>query len=93
MRFREGYGMTEMAPAVTFVRGSHLVTGGSTGQLVPNSSMKVQRAPRFSFNRFVRCSTWRLGRNLVLERQGSSASRGLRCHSTYEMLRTTVFFR
>ena len=41
MRFREGYGMTEMAPAVTFVRGTHLVTGGSTGQLVPNSSMKV----------------------------------------------------
>jgi len=41
VRFREGYGMTEMAPAVTFVRGSHLVTGGSTGQLVPNSSMKV----------------------------------------------------
>jgi len=41
VRFREGYGMTEMAPAVTFVRGTHLVTGGSTGQLVPNSSMKV----------------------------------------------------
>ena len=93
VRFREGYGMTEMAPAVTFVRGSHLVTGGSTGQLVPNSSMKVQRAPRFSFTWFVRCSTWRLGRNLVLERRGSSASRGLRCLSTCEMLCTTVFFR
>ena len=46
MRFREGYGMTEMAPAVTFVRGTHLVTGGSTGQLLPNSSMKVARAVR-----------------------------------------------
>ena len=46
MRFREGYGMTEMAPAVTFVRGTHLVTGGSTGQLVPNSSMKVKSTVR-----------------------------------------------
>ena len=47
VRFREGYGMTEMAPAVTFVRGTHLVTGGSTGQLVPNSSMKVNSGVRF----------------------------------------------
>ena len=46
VRFREGYGMTEMAPAVTFVRGTHLVTGGSTGQLLPNSSMKVASALR-----------------------------------------------
>ena len=46
VRFREGYGMTEMAPAVTFVRGTHLVTGGSTGQLVPNSSMKVKTLKR-----------------------------------------------
>jgi len=46
VRFREGYGMTEMAPAVTFVRGTHLVTGGSTGQLVPNSSMKVKMLKR-----------------------------------------------
>ena len=46
VRFREGYGMTEMAPAVTFVRGTHLVTGGSTGQLLPNSSMKVASAVR-----------------------------------------------
>ena len=38
--------MTEMAPAVTFVRGTHLVTGGSTGQLLPNSSMKVESALR-----------------------------------------------
>ena len=38
--------MTEMAPAVTFVRGTHLVTGGSTGQLVPNSSMKVKSAKK-----------------------------------------------
>ena len=35
-----------MAPAVTFVRGTHLVTGGSTGQLVPNSSMKVKSAKK-----------------------------------------------
>jgi len=40
VRFREGYGMTEMAPAVTFVRGADMETG-STGQLVPNTSMKV----------------------------------------------------
>ena len=46
VRFREGYGMTELAPAVTFVRGTHLVTGGSTGQLLPNTSMKVKSAKR-----------------------------------------------
>lgn len=41
IRFREGYGMTEMSPAVTFTRGAELETGGSSGQLVPNTSMKV----------------------------------------------------
>merc|ERR1719493_12324 len=41
VRFREGYGMTEMSPAVTFTRKSVQNTGGSTGQLVPNTKMKV----------------------------------------------------
>lgn len=34
--------MTEMSPAVTFTRGAELETGGSSGQLVPNTSMKVE---------------------------------------------------
>jgi len=33
--------MTEMSPAVTFTRKSVDKTGGSTGQLLPNTSMKV----------------------------------------------------
>merc|ERR1712025_1001018 len=41
VRFREGYGMTEMSPAVTFTRLSVVSTGGSSGQLLPNTSMKV----------------------------------------------------
>jgi len=41
VRFREGYGMTEMSPAVTFTRLSMENTGGSTGQLLPNTRMKV----------------------------------------------------
>eukprot|EP00092_Neocalanus_flemingeri_P002290 GFUD01002443.1.p1 GENE.GFUD01002443.1~~GFUD01002443.1.p1 ORF type:complete len:584 (-),score=184.68 GFUD01002443.1:183-1730(-) len=41
VRFREGYGMTEMSPAVTFTRITTEKTGGSTGQLLPNTSMKV----------------------------------------------------
>merc|ERR1719187_2777376 len=41
VRFREGYGMTEMSPAVTFPRLSVVSTGGSSGQLLPNTSMKV----------------------------------------------------
>ena len=36
-RFREGYGMTEMSPAVTFTRITTEKTGGSTGQLLPNT--------------------------------------------------------
>ena len=38
-RFREGYGMTEMSPAVTFTRKSMLSTGGSSGQLLPNTRL------------------------------------------------------
>jgi len=41
VRFREGYGMTEMSPAVTFTRLTMVSTGGSSGQLLPNTSMKV----------------------------------------------------
>jgi len=41
VRFREGYGMTEMSPAVTFTRTSMVETGGSCGQLLPNTEMKV----------------------------------------------------
>merc|ERR1712223_2367948 len=41
VRFREGYGMTEMSPAVTFTRRVVQNTGGSTGQLLPNTKMKV----------------------------------------------------
>jgi len=41
VRFREGFGMTEMGPAVTFTRGNIEDTKGSTGQLLPNMKMKV----------------------------------------------------
>jgi len=41
VRFREGFGMTEMAPAVTFTRGTGEDSKGSTGQLLPNMKMKV----------------------------------------------------
>jgi len=41
VRFREGFGMTEMAPAVTFTRGTGADSKGSTGQLLPNMKMKV----------------------------------------------------
>jgi len=41
VRFREGFGMTEMAPAITFTRGNLEDTKGSTGQLLPNTKMKV----------------------------------------------------
>eukprot|EP00092_Neocalanus_flemingeri_P028236 GFUD01030662.1.p1 GENE.GFUD01030662.1~~GFUD01030662.1.p1 ORF type:complete len:562 (+),score=162.99 GFUD01030662.1:38-1723(+) len=40
VRFREGFGMTEMAPAITFSRG-HISSSGSTGQLLPNMKMKT----------------------------------------------------
>ena len=40
-RFREGYGMTEMSPAVTFTDMNTNDTGGSCGKLLPNTSMKV----------------------------------------------------
>ena len=33
--------MTEMSPAVTFTRTSMVETGGSCGQLLPNTEMKV----------------------------------------------------
>ena len=36
VRFREGFGMTEGAPAITFTRGRLLDTKGSSGQLLPN---------------------------------------------------------
>ena len=41
VRFREGYGMAEMSPAVTFTRLQVEQTGGSCGQLLPNTNMKV----------------------------------------------------
>jgi len=42
VRFREGFGMTEMAPAITFTRGNLADNKlGSTGQLLPNTRMKV----------------------------------------------------
>ena len=41
VRFREVYGMTEMSPFVTFTRLDTFNTEGSSGQLVPNTSMKV----------------------------------------------------
>ena len=36
VRFREGFGMTEGSPAITFTRGRLLDTKGSSGQLLPN---------------------------------------------------------
>jgi len=43
IRIREAYGMTETAGGVTITRGfGH--TGGSSGQLVPNTSLKVVEA-------------------------------------------------
>ena len=41
VRFREEYGMTEMSPAVTFTRLQVEQTGGSCGQLLSNTNMKV----------------------------------------------------
>ena len=41
VRFREVYGMTEMSPFVTFTRLDTIDTEGSSGQLTPNTSMKV----------------------------------------------------
>ena len=41
VRFREGYGMAEMSPAVTFTRLQVEQTGGSCGQLLSNTNMKV----------------------------------------------------
>ena len=41
VRFRERYGMTEISPAVTFTRLQVEQTGGSCGQLLPNTNMKV----------------------------------------------------
>jgi len=43
VRFREGYGMTELSPAATFTRidTDDSATEGSTGKLVPNTKMKV----------------------------------------------------
>ena len=41
VRFREVYGMTEMSPFVTFTRLDTHDTEGSSGQLTPNTSMKV----------------------------------------------------
>lgn len=41
VRLREGYGMTEMSPAVTFTDLNTNQTGGSCGQLLPNTRMKV----------------------------------------------------
>ena len=40
-RFREGYGMPEMSPAVTFTDLDTSQTGGSCGKLLPNTRMKV----------------------------------------------------
>ena len=36
VRFREGFGMTEGGPAITFTRGNLKDTMGSSGQLLPN---------------------------------------------------------
>jgi len=41
VRFREGFGMTEGGPAITFTRGRLLDTKGSSGQLLPNMRLKV----------------------------------------------------
>ena len=41
VRFREGYGMTEMSPAVTMTDLNMKQTGGSCGQLLPNTKLKV----------------------------------------------------
>ena len=41
VRFREGYGMTEMSPAVTMTDLNMRQTGGSCGQLLPNTRLKV----------------------------------------------------
>ena len=41
VRFREGFGMTEGGPAITFTRGNLKDTMGSSGQLLPNMRMKV----------------------------------------------------
>ena len=41
VRFREGYGMTEASPVVTFTRGDLVDTRGATGQLMPNMRMKA----------------------------------------------------
>lgn len=41
VRFREGYGMTEASPVVTFTRGDLVDTKGASGQLMPNMKMKV----------------------------------------------------
>ena len=41
VRFREGYGMAEMSPAVTFTRLQVEQTGGSCGQLLSNTNMEV----------------------------------------------------
>jgi len=43
IRFREAYGMTECSGGVTITRGFGK-TGGSSGQLVPNTSLKVVEA-------------------------------------------------
>ena len=41
VRFREGFGMTEASPVITFTRGELVDTKGASGQLMPNMKMKV----------------------------------------------------
>lgn len=40
IKFQEVYGMTELSPAVTIVRGDRIVEG-SVGQVIPSTKMKV----------------------------------------------------
>ena len=52
-RLREGYGMTEMSPAVTFTDLNTNQTGGSCGQLLPNTRMKVSVEPNIKYQNYV----------------------------------------
>ena len=75
--------MTEMAPAVTFVRGTHLVTGGSTGQLVPNSSMKVKSAVGLFLRMFSQVLDLVTGEELGVGETGELCFQGPQVSSFY----------